>query len=69
MRWQQSLDTGEPFEMEFPLRGADGVFRWFLTRVVPERDSFKALDVLRGKGHGAERVGRIVPGDGTVTLV
>ena len=37
-RWQRSIDTGEPFEMEFPLRGADGVFRWFLTRVHPVRD-------------------------------
>jgi PAS domain S-box-containing protein len=37
-RWQRSLTTGEPFEMEFPLRGADGVFRWFLTRIVPVRD-------------------------------
>jgi signal transduction histidine kinase/CheY-like chemotaxis protein len=25
--------------MEFPLRGADGAFRWFLTRVKPVRDS------------------------------
>ncbi len=38
-RWKHSLATGEPFEMEFPLRGADGVFRWFLTRVQPLRDS------------------------------
>jgi PAS domain S-box-containing protein len=37
-RWQRSLDTGTPFEMEFPLRGADGEFRWFLTRVQPLRD-------------------------------
>ena len=37
-RWQHSLRTGEPFDMEFPLRGADGVFRWFLTRVNPLRD-------------------------------
>jgi PAS domain S-box-containing protein len=37
-RWQRSLQTGERFEMEFPLRGADGVFRWFLTRVAPLRD-------------------------------
>ncbi|MGZ3480127.1 MAG: PAS domain-containing sensor histidine kinase [Myxococcaceae bacterium] len=38
-RWKHSLATGEPFEMEFPLRGADGVFRWFLTRVQPLGDS------------------------------
>jgi PAS domain S-box-containing protein len=37
-RWRHSIDTGEPFEMEFPLRGSDGVFRWFLTRVRPLRD-------------------------------
>jgi PAS domain S-box-containing protein len=37
-RWQASIKSGEPFEMEFPLRGADGVFRWFLTRVNPVRD-------------------------------
>lgn len=37
-RWQHSLTSGEPFEMEFPLRGADGNFRWFLTRVSPTRD-------------------------------
>ena len=34
-RWQASIDTGIPFDMEFPLRGADGQFRMFLTRVVP----------------------------------
>lgn len=38
-RWQHSLATGTPFEMEFPLRRHDGVFRWFLTRVNPWRDA------------------------------
>jgi PAS domain S-box-containing protein len=38
-RWQHSIDTGAPFEMEFPLRGADGAFRWFLTRVKPLHDA------------------------------
>ena len=33
--WQKSITTGEPFEMIFPLRGADGQFRRFLTRIVP----------------------------------
>jgi len=38
-RWKSSLMDGTPFEMEFPLRGADGVFRMFLTRVLPLKDS------------------------------
>jgi PAS domain S-box-containing protein len=38
-RWKASLATGRTFEMEFPLRGADGVFRWFLTRIRPVRNS------------------------------
>ena len=37
-RWKWSTESGEPFEMEFPLRGADGVYRWFLTRIRPVRD-------------------------------
>jgi len=38
-RWKTSITTGEPFDMEFPLRGSDGVFRPFLTRVMPLKDS------------------------------
>ncbi len=37
-RWTASISSGEPFEMVFPLRGADGLFRPFLTRVMPVRD-------------------------------
>jgi PAS domain S-box-containing protein len=37
-RWQASIADGAPFEMTFPLRGADGLFRPFLTRVEPYRD-------------------------------
>ena len=36
-RWPSSIASGLPFEMEFRLRGADGNFRWFLTRVLPLR--------------------------------
>ena len=36
-RWKRSIETGEPFEMVFPLKGADGQFRPFLTRVNPLR--------------------------------
>jgi PAS domain S-box-containing protein len=38
-RWGASIATGAPFEMVFPLKGADGVFRPFLTRVLPLRDA------------------------------
>jgi len=37
-RWSASIATGEPFEMTFPLRGADGIFRPFLSRAEPLRD-------------------------------
>ena len=37
-RWQACLALGEDFEMEFALRGKDGTFTWFLTRVIPVRD-------------------------------
>jgi PAS domain S-box-containing protein len=42
-RWHASLDQGEPFEMVFPLRGADGKFRTFLTRIVPLRGADGAI--------------------------
>ena len=38
-QWKKSISTGESFDMEFPLRGADGVFRPFLTRVMPFKDA------------------------------
>jgi PAS domain S-box-containing protein len=38
-RWKTSISTGKPFDMVFPLRGADGRFRSFLTRVQPFKDS------------------------------
>lgn len=38
-RWKRSIATGEPFEMVFPLRGADEKLRPFLTRVLPLKDA------------------------------
>ncbi|MEO8163988.1 MAG: PAS domain S-box protein [Betaproteobacteria bacterium] len=38
-QWKASVESGEPFEMVFPLLGADGQFRPFLTRVNPLRDA------------------------------
>lgn len=42
--WRRSLETKQPFEQEFPLRGKDGAFRWFLTRVVPIFDAGGGLE-------------------------
>ncbi len=38
-KWTDALNSGEPFEMEFPLLGGDGNFRAFLTRVQPLKDA------------------------------
>ena len=51
-RWNRSLQNGEPFEMEFPLRGADGTFRWFLTRIRPIRD--ERGNILRWFGNNTD---------------
>jgi PAS domain S-box-containing protein len=37
-RWQQSLDTGHPYENELRLRRADGAYRWHLTRAIAMQD-------------------------------
>jgi PAS domain S-box-containing protein len=58
-QWQRSLATGEPFEMEFPLRGADGAFRWFLTRVNPMRDASGRVTRWFGTNTNVDNVKRI----------
>ena len=37
--WKEAIAKGEMFEMVFPLKGGDGRFRQFLTRVIPARNS------------------------------
>ncbi|HEY1149128.1 MAG TPA: PAS domain-containing protein, partial [Pseudoduganella sp.] len=37
-QWRRSLATGNPFEMVLQIRGADGVYRPFLTRAVPMKN-------------------------------
>ncbi len=38
-RWTHSLETGEPYEIEYRLRRHDGVYRWTLGRANPIRDA------------------------------
>jgi PAS domain S-box-containing protein len=37
--WQQSLTTGELYEIEYRLRRNDGIYRWTLGRATPIRDA------------------------------
>lgn len=39
VHWQRSLSNGEPFDMVFPLRAANGEYRHFLTRINPLKDA------------------------------
>src|SRR5258706_112212 len=37
--WRHSVETGQPYVLEFRQRRADGVFRWFHLRSRPQRDA------------------------------
>lgn len=36
--WQNSLDTGQTYEIEYRMRKFDGTYRWFLARAQPLRE-------------------------------
>ena len=38
-RWIRSVETGQPYDIEHRIRGADGVYRWFHVRGLPLRDT------------------------------
>jgi PAS domain S-box-containing protein len=42
-RWREAISHGEPYEMEYRYRTAEGGVRWFLTRAVPVRDPAGAV--------------------------
>jgi diguanylate cyclase (GGDEF)-like protein/PAS domain S-box-containing protein len=48
VEWKAAIAADQPFEMEFPLRAADGRFRQFLTRAVPIRNA--SGDVVQWAG-------------------
>ena len=55
-RWRASIDTGAPFEMTFPLRGADGrITRWFGTNtdVTAEREAARERERLLAESEAA----------------
>ncbi|MDB5907744.1 MAG: two-component hybrid sensor and regulator [Massilia sp.] len=58
-RWNDSIRTGNPFDMEFPIRGADGQFRWFLTRVNAVRDRFGHVVRWFGTNTDVDQVKRV----------
>lgn len=37
--WKEALASRAPWEHTFPIRRADGVYRWFLSRAMPLRDA------------------------------
>ena len=37
-RWTHSLTTATSYQVEFRLRGADGTYRWYLGRALPQLD-------------------------------
>ncbi|PTS90666.1 histidine kinase [Sphingomonas sp. HMWF008] len=41
--WQHSLQTGEPYQIEYRLRRHDGQYRWTLGRALPIRDDAGAI--------------------------
>ena len=47
-RWRKSLETGEPYEIEYRLRHHSGDYRWTLGRALPIRDG--AGTILRWIG-------------------
>jgi PAS domain S-box-containing protein len=58
-RWHESIRTGNPFEMEFPIRGADGQYRWFLTRVNAVRDRLGHVVRWFGTNTDVDQVKRV----------
>ncbi|HEY0064305.1 MAG TPA: ATP-binding protein, partial [Telluria sp.] len=58
-RWHESIRTGNPFEMEYPIRGADGQYRWFLTRVNAVRDRLGNVVRWFGTNTDVDQVKRV----------
>jgi PAS domain S-box-containing protein len=58
-RWRESVQSGRPFEMEYPIRARDGQYRWFLTRANPMRDARGQLLRWFGTATDVDQVKRV----------
>lgn len=47
-RWRSSIEAGREYENTALLRGKDGNYRWFLTRVIPVRDELGNVEIWLG---------------------
>ena len=58
-RWQESVQSGRAFEMEYPIRSKDGQYRWFLTRANAVRDSSGRVQRWFGTSTDVDQVKRV----------
>jgi len=58
-QWTEAIAAGQPFEMEFPLRGADGLFRRFLTRAQPFKDAAGQVEQWFGTNTDVDELKRV----------
>jgi PAS domain S-box-containing protein len=57
--WRESVQSGSPFEMEYPIRASDGQYRWFLVRANPMRDARGQLLRWFGTATDVDQVKRV----------
>ena len=48
--WEQSVTSGDPYQVEYRLRRHDGQYRWLLVRAVPRRDAAGVINMWVGAG-------------------
>jgi len=54
--WNESLRTGDPYDVEFRLRRKDGEYRWFSSRGQPHRDADGTVIRWYGVCHDIEEI-------------
>jgi len=58
-KWKAAIASGQPFEMTFSLRGADGIYRLFLTRSIPLKDAAGAVMQWFGTNTDVDELKRV----------